>query len=110
MTKAHVYKLDLKTLSEPDDLWGKLFLTGLKAHSEENDMSFQMLAALKEAVVQLDKAVSELLPEKPDDLRAAMETIQNVEEAWKQQSIRRLDNVERAAVIAKQIIASQKSK
>ena len=65
-----------------------------------------MLQSIKHAVLQLDKAVSELLPEKPDELRAAIEAIQEAQEAWEKQSKRDLENVERLAVIGKQIMAS----
>jgi hypothetical protein len=107
MAKPQVYRLDLKALKEPDDLWGKLFLLWLKSLSEDYDGSIQLPKAVERAVTQLDKAVSELLPEKPDELRAAMKAIRDVQEAWKQQSERSLENTERLAVIGKQLMAKQ---
>ena len=109
MAKSQVYRLDLKALKEPDDLWGKLFLLWLKSLSEEVDGSRQLLQSIKHAVTQLDKAVSEVLPEKPDELRAAIEAIQEAQEAWEKQSRRGLENTERLAVIGKQIMASHGS-
>jgi len=109
MAKPQVYRLDLKALKEPDDLWGKLFLLWLKSLSEEFDGSRQLLQSVKHAVTQLDKAVSELSPEKSDELRAAIEAIREVEDAWDQQSRRGLENTERLAVIGKQIMASHGS-
>lgn len=109
MAKPQVYRLDLKALKEPDDLWGKLFFLWLKSLSEEYDGSMQLLKAVERAVTNLDKAVSELLPEDSDDLRAAMEAIREVREAWQRQSERSLENTERLAVIGKQLIASQQS-
>ena len=106
MAKPQVYKYDLAALKEPDDLWGKLFLLWLKSLNEDFDGGMQLLKATKHAVVQLDKAVCELLPEQPDDLRAAIEAVQDAQEAWEQQSKRALENTERLAVIGKMIMAS----
>ena len=109
MAKPQVFKLDLKALKEPDDLWGKLFLGWLKSTSEELDGSRQMLQSIKHAVMQLDKAVTELLPEKPDELRTAIRAIEDAKQVRQQQSKRVLEWTERLAVIGQQIVASQKS-
>lgn len=109
MTEPHVYKLDLKSLREPDDLWNKLFLTSLKNLSEQHAMNVKRFSTLEKAITQLDKTVSELLPEKPDELRVAMKAMKEVEKAWEQQLTRSVDSTERIAVILKQIIASQKN-
>ncbi len=108
MAKPQVFKLDLKALKEPEDLWAKLFFLWLKSLQEDYDGSVQMLKAVGQAVERLDKAVSDLSPEKSDELRVAMSAIQEVQEAWTQQSERSLKNTERLAVIGKQIIASQR--
>jgi len=110
MTEQHIYQLDLDLIKEPDELWNKLFLSWLKSITETNAMNIRRLGAVDQAVTQLDRAVSELLPEKPDDLRTAMKALKNVQEEWKQQSARSVDNVERMAVLMKHIIASQKNK
>jgi len=108
MTEQHIYQLDLDLIKEPDELWNKLFLSWLKSVSETNAMNIRRLGAVDQAVTQLDRAVSELLPEQPDDLRTAMKALKDVQEEWKQQSARSVDNVERLAVLMKHIIASQK--
>ncbi len=74
-----------------------------------NGMNLDRLKALEEAVTQLDRAVARLLPERPEELITAMQALQDLQEVWKQQSARNLDNVEKMAVIAQQIVASQKT-
>ncbi len=108
MTEQHIYELDLDLINEPDELWNKLFLTWLKNITETNAMNIKRIGALDQAVIQLDRAVSELIPKKPDELRTAMTALKDVQEEWKQQSARSVDNVERLAVLMKHIIASQK--
>lgn len=110
MTEQHIYQLDLDLIKEPDELWNKLFLSWLKSVSETNAMNIRRLGAVDQAVTQLDRAVSELLPEQPDDLRTAMKALKDVQEEWKQQSARSVDNVEKVAVLMKHIIASQNNK
>ena len=110
MTEQHIYELDLDRIKEPDELWNKLFLRWLKNITEVNAMNLRRIGALDQAVAQLDGAVSGLLPEKPADLSAAMKTLKNVQEEWKQQSARSVDNVEELAVLMKHLIASQKNK
>lgn len=107
MTEPHVFQLDLKTLKEPDDLWNKLFLACIKNLAEQNAMNMQRLRAMEKAVEQLDRSVSEVLPEKPEELRAAMQAIEELQKAWKGQSTRSLDNVEKIAVTLKRLVASQ---
>ena len=72
MKKPHVYELNLKALKEPDDLWNRLFLDWLKSISEQHAMTTDRLNALERAIAQLDRAIGELLPEKPQDLSNAM--------------------------------------
>jgi len=110
MTEQHIYQLDLDLIKEPDELWNRLFLSWLKSVSETNAMNIRRLGAVDQAVKQLDRAVSELLPEQPDDLRTAMNALKDVQEEWKQQSARSVDNVEKVAVLMKHIIASQNNK
>ena len=107
--KPRLQKYDLKELQEPDDLWGKLFLVWLKSVQEEVDLNNQLLEVLAEAVTNLDMALSDLLPEKPDELRTAIRAIEDARQARQQQSKRVLDWTERLAVIGQQIVASQKS-
>ena len=109
MTGRHVYKLDLDTIKQPEDLWARLFLAWLKNLGEVDAMNMERLDALTEAITQLDRAVAKLLPERPGELDAAMRAVQDVQEIWKQQSTRSLDNVEKIAVIARQIVASQET-
>ncbi len=109
MEKPRLQKYDLKELQEPDDLWGKLFLVWLKSVQEEVDLNNQLLEVLAEAVTNLDMALTELLPEKPDELRTATKAIEDARQARQQQSKRVLDWTERLAVIGQQIVASQKS-
>ena len=110
MTQQHIYELDLDLIKEPDELWNKLFLTWLKNITETNAMNIRRIGALDQAVTQLDRAVTEMVQEKPDDLRAAMDALNDVQEEWRQQSSRSVDNVERLAVLMKHLIASQKDK
>jgi hypothetical protein len=107
MTKPHVYELNLKALKEPDDLWSRLFLDWLKSISEQHAMTVDRLGALEKAVLQLDRTISEQLPEKSEDLRHAMKAVEDVQEVWEQQLTRSLENLEKIAVIAKRIVATQ---
>ena len=109
MTGRHVYKLNLDTVKQPEDLWARLFLAWLKNLGEVDAMTLERLDALADAITQLDGAIAKLLSERPDDLVAAMRALQDVQEIWKQQSTRSLDNVEKIAVIARQIAASQET-
>ena len=106
MAKPQVFKYDLSAVKEPEDIWQKLFFLWLKSTNEELDGGLQMLRTVKHAVTEMDKAVSEQLPEKPEDLRIAIEAMQEAQEAWEKQSTRALENTERLAVIGKQIMAS----
>lgn len=110
MARPHAFELDFDIVKEPDDLWNKLFFAWLKNLGEQTAMSMHWFSALEEAIIQLDTAVAKLQPERPDDLAAAMKAIQDLREVWTQQSTRSLDNVEKIAVIIKQIAASQKNK
>ncbi len=107
MAKPQVFKYDLSALKEPEDLWQKLFFLWLKSMNEELDSSLQMQKTTRHAVAQLEKAVSGLLPEKPEDLRIAIEAMREAQEAWEKQSTRALENTERLAVIGKMIMAKQ---
>ena len=109
MTRLHVYEFDLDGIEEPEDLWTRLFFAWLKNLAEQNAMNQDRLRALELAITKLDGAVAKLLPEQSDEMLAAMKALQGVQDVWKQQSSRSLDNVEKMAVIAKQIVASQKS-
>lgn len=109
MAGPQPFTLDLDIVKEPEDLWAKLFLAWSKNLAEQSQMNRQRLDAMEDAVKELDRAVAKLLPEQPDDLVAAMRALQDVQEVWKLQSTRSLDNVERCAVIIKQIVASQKT-
>lgn len=108
MAKPQVFKYDLSALKEPEDLWQKLFFLWLKSMNEEFDGSLQMQRSTRHAVAQLDKAISGLLPEKPEDLRIAIDAMQEAQEAWEKQSKRALENTERLAVIGKMIMAKQR--
>ena len=107
MAKPDVFKLDLGGVSEPDDLWDKMFFIWVKNLEELNALTFQRLNALENAVTELDKAVAQALPDQPESLRSAMQEIQDLRQVWEEQSSRSLQNVERIAVTVKQIVASQ---
>lgn len=109
MKKPHVYELNLKALKEPDDLWNRLFFDWLKSISEQHAMTTDRLNALERAIAQLDKAVGELVPEKPQELSNAMSAIEELQGVWKQQLARSVESTEKIAVTAKRIVASQKS-
>lgn len=109
MTKPHIYQIDLGRIKEPEDHWNRLFLAWLKNMAEQNAMTHNRLSAQAEAIAKLDSAIANLQPEQSDELRIAMTALQEVEEAWQEQSARSLENVETIAVIAKQIVALQKS-
>ncbi len=109
MTKPNIYQIDLGRIKEPADHWNRLFLAWLKNMAEQNAMNQNRLSAHAEAITKLDEAVAKLQPEQSEDLRVAIAALQEVEEAWQQQSARSLENVEAMAVIAKQIVALQKS-
>ena len=109
MTKPPVYEFELETLKEPEDLWSKLFFAWLKNIAEQDAMNQNRLRAHARAITQLEKVVANLLPEQSDDLRMTMAALQDVQDAWQQQSARSLENVERIALIAKQIVANQKT-
>ncbi len=109
MTGPHVFKLDLDTVKQPEDLWARLFLAWLKNLGELDAMNLERLDALEDAITQLHRAIAKLLPEQPDDLVTAMRALRDVQEGWKLQSTRSLDNVEKIAVIARQIAASQET-
>ncbi len=107
MAEPQLFKLDLGRVSEPDDLWDKMFFMWVKNLEELNAVTFLRLGALENAVTELDKAVAQVLPDQPDALRAAMKDIQDLRQVWEEQSSRSLKNVERIAVTVKQIVASQ---
>ena len=109
MTESSVHQFDLPLLKEPEDLWNRFFFAWLKNLSEQNSMNLDRLSALDGAITELDNAISRLLPEKPDDLLAAMSALREIQEVWKQQSSRSLDNVEEIVAIAQQIAESQKT-
>ena len=107
MKKPHVYELNLKALKEPEDLWSRLFLDWLKSISEQHAMTTDRLNALEKAVVQLDRTLREQMPDQPQDLRDAMKAMEDMQELWQQQLARSLENLEKIAVTAKRIVASQ---
>ena len=107
--EPHAYKFDLSAIEEPEDLWTRLLFGWVKNLAEQNAMNLNRLGALDNAVTQLDGAIAKLLPEQPDDLTIAMEALKEVQAASRLQSTRSLDNVEKLAVIAKQIVASQRT-
>ncbi len=109
MTRPQGFHLDLSLVEEPEDLWTRLFLAWVKNLEEQNAINQDRLGALEDAITQLDRAVAKLQPEQPDDLVTAMTALQDVQEVWKLQSTRSLDNVEKLAVIVNQIIARQKT-
>lgn len=109
MTKPNVYQIDLGGIREPEDLWNRLFLHWLKNIAEQNAMTLNRLSTQAAAIEKLDSAVANLQPEQSEELRLAMTALHEVEEAWQEQSARSLENVEAIAVIAKQIVARQKS-
>lgn len=109
MTKPNIYQLDLERIKAPEDIWNRLFLAWLKNMAEQNAMNQNRLSAQAEAIAKLDSAVASLQPEQSGELRVAMTALQEVEAAWQEQSARSLENVEAMAVIAKQIVALQKS-
>ena len=109
MTKPNIYQLDLERIKAPEDIWNRLFLAWLKNMAEQNAMNQHRLSAHAQAMMQLETAVAGLPPEQSDDLRTAMAALREIEEAWQQQSARSLESVETVAVIAKQIVARQKT-
>jgi len=109
MTKPPIYQFELEGIKEPEDLWNRLFFAWLKNTAEQDAMNQNRLRAHTRAITQLEQVVAKLLPEQSDDLRTTMAALQNVHDAWQQQSARSLENVERIALIAKQIVANQKT-
>ncbi len=108
MAESHGLNLDLKLVEQPDDLWGRLFYAWVRYLSEQNAMNQERLGALEKAVADLASAVEGALPEGSEDVTKAVTALQETHEHWKQQSSRTLENVERLAVILKQISANQK--
>ncbi len=107
MAAPHILELDLDLVKEPDDLWSKLFFAWVRNLEELNATNMKRLTALEDAVMQLNTAVAAALPEQPDELRAAIGALEDLRETFEHQSTRSVHNVEKLAVIAKQIIESQ---
>ena len=108
MVEPHVFKLDLKEINEPEDLWARFFFAWLKNLTEQQNMNAARLAAVENALNELKEPLGKLLPEHPDSLVAAAAALDKVQEVAKEQSTRGLDNVEELAVLAKMIVAGQK--
>ena len=109
MVEPHVFKLDLKEIKEPDDLWARFFFAWLKNLSEQQNMNAARLAAIEHALNELKEPLKKLLPEHPESLVAAADALEKVQEVAKEQSTRDLDNVEELAVLANMIVAKQKN-
>ncbi len=101
--------LDLKTLGEPDDLWGKFFLLWLKNLSQMNYTNGMRLRALDEAVVRLSEAAIKIGPEVSAELTDAMRALDDARHAWEDEAQRSLEIVEALGVIAKRIEAQRDS-
>ncbi len=99
--------LDLKTLGEPDDLWGKFFLLWLKNLSQMNYTSGMRMRALDEAVVRLSEAVIKAEPKVSAELTDAVRALDDARHAWEEESKRSLEIAEALGVIAKRIEAQR---
>ena len=99
--------LDLKTLGEPDDLWGKFFLLWLKNLSQMNYTTGQRLRALDQAVDRLGQAASKIDPEVSAELTDAMRSLEDARHAWEEEAKRSLEIAEALGVIAKRIEAQR---
>ncbi len=108
MVEPHVFKLELKEIKEPEDLWARFFFNWLKSLSELQKMNSARLTAIENALNELEEPLKKLLPEHPESLVAAADALEKVQEVAKEQSTRDLGNVEELAVIAKMIVAKQK--
>ncbi len=99
--------LDLKTLGEPDDLWGKFFLLWLKNLSQMNYTNGMRLRALDQAVVRLSEAAIKIGPEVTAELTDAVRALDDARHAWEEESKRSLEIAEALGVIAKRIEAQR---
>ncbi len=99
--------LDLKTLGEPDDLWGKFFLLWLKNLSQMSYTNGMRMRALDQAVVRLSEAAIKIGPEVSAELTEAMRALEEAREAWEEEAKRSLEIAEALGVIAKRIEAQR---
>ena len=109
MATPEIFKLPFESLGEPDDLWGRFFVTAIQHLGEYHRAGFMRLDALEKCVLAMRVEMEAAGVGKSAQLAEAMAALDEALEIKKMQSRTSLDLAEKLGALA-MMLAEEKRK